>query len=121
MLENGNISNNNVHHTIILKIPWTLYQPRVNLELLNLSKKNTPPAVFIQKLNEIKNDHSYCTPIYTDGSKRNDTAGFGTIIDNSSFKQRLPSNASIFTAEITASKQIKEKVGVIRENVNPLD
>ena len=59
-------------------------------------------AVFIQKFNEIKNEQSYCTPIYTDGSKDNDRVGYGTIIDNSSFKQRLPSNASIFTAEVTA-------------------
>ena len=103
VLENSGFSNNNVHQTIIPKIPpWTLYRPRVNLELSNLSKRDTPSLVFIQKFNEIKNDHSYCTPIYTDGSKDNDRVGCGTVIHNSSFKQRLPSNASIFTAEVTA-------------------
>ena len=35
-------------------------------------------------------------------SKDNDRVGCYAIIDNSSFKQRLPSNASIFTAEVTA-------------------
>ena len=103
VLENSGFSNNNVHQTIIPEIPpWTLYRPRVNLELSNLSKRDTPSLVFIQKFNEIKNDHSYCTPIYTDGSKDNDRVGCGTVIQNSSFKQRLPSNASIFTAEVTA-------------------
>ena len=103
VLENSDFSNDNIHQTIISEIPpWTLHRPRVNLELSSLSKKDTPSPVFIQKFNEIKNEHSYCTPIYTDGSKDNDRVGCGTIIDNSYFKQRLPSNASIFTAEVTA-------------------
>ena len=103
VFENSDISNDNVHQIIISEIPpWTLHRPRVNLELSSLSRKDTPSPVFIQKFNEIKNEHSYCTPIYTDGSKDNDRVGCGTIIDNSSFKQRLPSNASIFTAEVTA-------------------
>ena len=42
------------------------------------------------------------TPIYTDGSKDNDRVGCGLIINNLAIKQRLPSNASIFTAEVTA-------------------
>ena len=100
-MENSGISNNNVHQTIIPEIPpWNLHGPRVNLELSSFSKKDTP-SVFIQKFNEIKNDHSYCTPVYTDGSKGNGRVGCGTIIDKSAFKQRLPSNASIFTAEVT--------------------
>ena len=103
VLENSGISNDNVHQTIISEIPpWNLHRPRVNLELSSLSKKDTPSPIFIQNFNEIKNVHSYCTPIYTDGLKDNDRVGCGTSIDNSSFKQRLPSNASIFTAEATA-------------------
>ena len=103
VLENSGIFNDNVHQTIILEIPpLTLHRPRVNLELSSLSKNDTLSPVFIQKFNEIKNDHSYCTPIYIDGSKDNDRVECGTIIDNSAFKQRLPNNASIFTAEVTA-------------------
>ena len=76
VLENSGISNNNVHQIIIPEIPpWNLHRPRVNLELSSLSKKDTPSPVFIQKFNEIKNDHSYCTPVYTDGSKDNDRVG----------------------------------------------
>ena len=40
--------------------------------------------------------------MYTDGSKNNDRDRCGLIINNASIKQRLPSNASIFTAEVTA-------------------
>ena len=103
LLDNSNISNDNVHETVIYEVPpWTLHQPRVILDLSNLSKKDTPSPVFIQRYNEIKNEHSFCTPICTDGSKDGDRVGCGTIINNSSFKQRLPSNASIFTGEVTA-------------------
>ena len=80
LLDDSNIENNNVHETIISEVsPWTLHHPKVNLDLSDLSKKDTPAPLFIKKLNEIKDDHSYCTQVYTDGS--------------------LPSNASIFTAE----------------------
>ena len=67
-----------------------------------LAKKDTPSHVYIQKFNEIKDQYSYCVPIYNDGSKDNDRVGCGLIINNLSIKQRLPSNASIFTAEVTA-------------------
>ena len=40
--------------------------------------------------------------MYTDGSKNNDRDRCGLIINNASIKQGLPSNASIFTAEVTA-------------------
>ena len=55
----------------------------------------------IQKFNEIKDEHSYFTPIYTDGSKDN-RVGCSAIVNNINIKQRFPSNASIFTAEVTA-------------------
>ena len=67
-----------------------------------MAKKDTPSHVYIQKFNEINDQYSYCIPIYTDGSKDNDRVGCGLIINNLSIKQRLPSNASIFTAEVTA-------------------
>ena len=103
VLENSIILNENVHETVIPEVPpWTLHQPRVNLDLSNLCKKDTSSLVFIQKYNEIKDEHSNCTPIYTDGSKDNDRVGCAAIINNISIIQRLPSNASIFTAEIKA-------------------
>ena len=79
-----------------------MHHPKVCLDLSVLAKKDTPSHVYIQKFNEIKDQYSYCIPIYTDGSKDNDRVGCGLIINNLSIKQRLPSNVSIFTAEVTA-------------------
>ena len=93
----------NVHATVIPQVPpWTMHHPKVCLDLSVLAKKDTPSHVYIQKFNEIKDQYSYCIPIYTDGSKDNDRVGCGLIINNLSIKQRLPSNASFFTAEVTA-------------------
>ena len=64
-------------------------------------------------INEIKDEHSFCVPVYTDGSKDNDRVGCAAIINNISIKQRLPSNASIFTAEI---KAIDLALSAITEN-----
>ena len=47
-------------------------------------------------------EYSYYTAIYADGSKDNDRVGYGLVINNLSINQRLPSNASILTAEVTA-------------------
>ena len=103
ILDVSNILNDNVHATVIPQVPpWTMHHPKVCLDLSVLAKKDTPSHVYIQKFNEIKDQYSYCIPIYTDGSKDNDNVGCGLIINNLSIKQRLPSNASIFTAEVTA-------------------
>ena len=102
VLEDSDIENNNVHETIISEVPpWILHNPKVLLDLSDLSK-DTPSPVFIQKFNEIKDEHSNFTPIYTDGSKDNDRVGCSAIVNNINIKQRLASNASIFTAEVTA-------------------
>ena len=103
ILDVSNILNDNVHATVIPQVPlWTMHHPKVCLDLSVLAKKDTPSHVYIQKFNEIKDQYSYCIPIYTDGSKDNDRVGCGLIINNLSIKQRLPNNASIFTAEVTA-------------------
>ena len=103
ILDVSNILNDNVHATVIPQVPpWTMHHPKVCLDLSVLAKKDTPSHVYIQKFNEIKDQYFYCIPIYTDGSKDNDRVGCGLIINNLSIKQRLPSNASIFTAEVTA-------------------
>ena len=57
---------------------------------------------YVKKFNEIKDEYSYCTLIYTDGSKDNDRVGCGLIINNLSIKQSLTRNGSSFTAEVTA-------------------
>ena len=70
-----------------------MHHPKVCLDLSVLAKKDTPSHVYIQKFNIIKDDY-YCIAIYTDG--------YGLVINTLSIQQRLPSNASIFTPEVTA-------------------
>ena len=103
LLDASNILSDNVHATVIPQVPpWTMHHPKVCLDLSVLAKKDTPSHVYIQKFNEIKDGYSYCTAIYTYGSKDGDRVGCGLVINNLSTKQRLPRNASIFTAEVTA-------------------
>ena len=98
-MDASNILTENVHATVIPEVPpWTMYHPNVILDLSVLAKKDTQSHVYIQKFNEIKDEYSYYTAIYTDGSKDNDRVGCGLTINNLSTKQRLPRNASIFTA-----------------------
>ena len=51
--------------------PMGGHHPKVCLDLSDLAKTDTTSHVFIQIFNEIKDEHSYCTPIYPDGSKDN--------------------------------------------------
>ena len=54
-----------------------------------MAKKDTPSHVYIQKFSEIKDEYSYYTAIYTDGSKDNDRVGCGLIINNLSIDLAL--------------------------------
>ena len=66
ILDVSNILNDNVHATVIPQVPpWTMHHPKVCLDLSVLAKKDTPSHVYIQKFNEIKDQYSYCIPIYT--------------------------------------------------------
>ena len=96
--DDSNLLNENILETVTPEVP-----PWVNLDLSHLSKKDTPSLVFMHKYNEVKDEHSYCISIDTNRSKDNDRVGCAAIINNISIKQRLPSNASIFTAEIKAA------------------
>ena len=90
ILDVSNILNDNVHATVIPQVPpWTMHHPKVCLDLSVLAKKDTPSHVYIQKFNEIKDQYSYCIPIYTDGSKDNDRVGCGLIIINKSTNRQI--------------------------------
>ena len=87
VLDVSNILNDNVDATVIPEVPpWTIHHRKVCLDISVLAKKDTPSQVYIQKFNEIKDQYSYCTPIYTDGSKNNDRVGGGLVINNLSIR-----------------------------------
>ena len=86
-----------------LKIPpWTLIQPNVILNLSNISKKETQPAVFLEKYNRIKENITNYTHIYIDGSKDGHRVGGAAIFNDTHLKKRLPDNAPNFTTELKA-------------------
>ena len=103
ILETSDFKNDNIHPSIIPEFPpWTLHKPKVILDLSELSKKDTQPEYFLERFSIIKDEYSYFIPIYTDGSKENDRVGCAAVINDITIKERLPSNASIFTAELKA-------------------
>ena len=55
----SNILNDNVHDTVIPEVSHlTLHHPQFYLDLSVLPKKDTPSHVFIQRFNEINDEHS---------------------------------------------------------------
>ena len=91
----------------IPKIPnWELNDTKVDLSLTNLLKQTTPESTYIKEFNKLTNtkytDH---IQIYTDGSKSDNSVGSASvpmIFDLDEESKRLPTDASIFTAEAVA-------------------
>ena len=81
LLQNSNINTGNIHESTLPEIPpWTLIQPNVILNLTDISKKETQPAVFMEKYNTIKENFTNYTHIYTDGSKDGNRVGCAAIL-----------------------------------------
>ena len=116
ILEESEIPIDNIHESIISENPpWTLKQPKVILDLTNTPKTNTQPAIFLEKFEDIKNNYNDFTHIYTDGSKDNDKTGCAAVLDDTISKQRIPNDASIFSAEI---KGIDIALDLVAESLN---
>lgn len=87
--------------------PWTTTF-NVNLTLTEFKKANTMPYIFINMLKNILQEHTNSDYIYTDASKTNNGVGLAIIINDQIISYKLPSQASIFTAErMTIYKAIK--------------
>ena len=83
--------------------PWTLPLPKLCAGIHGgpYSKASTPPALLRQCfLDHVRGFHSHHTPIYTDGSKTDDSVGFAVVFPNLVHHGKLPQNASIFSAEL---------------------
>ena len=62
LLQNSNINTDNIHESTLPEIPpWTHIQPNVILNLTDISKKETQPAVFMEKYNTIKENFTNYT------------------------------------------------------------
>ena len=103
ILEEADISLTNIHDTVQLSSsPWLLKQPVVILDLSKLTKKNTHPLIYHEKLHNIQEKYPNYSHIYTDGSKDSNRTGCGVAFNNKTMKKCLPKEASIFTAEASA-------------------
>ena len=79
LLDASNILTDNMLPSYLKFLPGLCIIQKF-VEISVLAKKDTPSHVYIQKFNEIKDEYSYYTAIYTDGSK--DRVGCRLIINN---------------------------------------
>ena len=90
-----------VYH-LPLNPPWTLYLPTVNFKLHTGKKTSIDPDTFKLQFLDLLNTYPDYTCIYTDGSKEGDRVSSAAVSGQSVMKCRLPSSASIFSAELQA-------------------
>lgn len=82
---------------------WLLKPCSFLYTLKDLGKKSdTPPHLFVNKYNEIRNDLKDFTAIFTDGSKCGPAVAAAALSAPSALCIRLPDNSSIFSAETQA-------------------
>ncbi|XP_076329360.1 uncharacterized protein LOC143235273 [Tachypleus tridentatus] len=81
--------------------PWLITAPKCDLSFSHLKKADTPDWKYRLLFNEyLSNNHS--VPIYTDGSKSGNSVGSAMVCYGSVVVCRIPSTASVFTAELYA-------------------
>ncbi len=84
--------------------PWKLIKPEIDLSLRSFKKSSTDPLIYQDKFWELREKYPQHIPIYTDGSKDQDKVGAAATCCGLNKQKRLPSNASIYTAELHALK-----------------
>ena len=82
--------------------PWEIQTPTVLLDLTTIKKSWNVEHEFLEKYNAIKEQYTDYSFIYTDGSKDGNNVSCATVTRDETYRIRLPDDASIFTAEITA-------------------
>ena len=93
----------NIHKSILPQTPrWTIKNPKVILQLNELSKTKTYPSTYQEKLNNILQQNPNYLYIFTDGSKDNNKTACTAVLNKIIHKKALPIESSIFTAEACA-------------------
>lgn len=82
--------------------PWELPKPKMIFDLREHNKNKTNPLLIQQHYAEIKANYSDFSTVYTDGSKDGDRVASAAVFRDRAATLRLPSDASIFTAEAEA-------------------
>ena len=102
-LEAAALDLQNVAKTQISEIPpWQIFKPEVHLHLTKHKKSDTDPSIFHSEFLEFKSQFPGYFCFYTDGSKDGDRVSSAAICKQYQKSERLPNQASIYTAEINA-------------------
>ena len=116
-LEELEFTKNSTANFSLPNIPfWEILTPEINLTLTKFRKETTPPETFKKEYRKLVKNYPTHETIFTDGSKSNTAVGLAAVhISRSTEKSlslRLPSDASISTAEtgaISKSLEIANK------------
>ena len=90
-------------YTVMKTPPWKLIVPTVCFDLCKYKKSDTDPTLYGLHYFELLESFTDYTHIFTDGSKDGDKTAAAFICQSFEFSNRLPDNASIFTAELEAT------------------
>lgn len=91
-----------IHSTNLGAPPWLFMHLKVNTELSRFDKESTPTSILRRHATHLINMNSESDLYYTDGSKKDDCAGYAIVTPNDVIKQRLQDNTDIYFAELTA-------------------
>ena len=91
-----------IKHDHLHNEPWNLHSPQICINEPGIKKKDAPSSVLFQIFSEHQETHQTTTKLYTDGSKSLSGVGYGVVLPSYSIRGLLPSNASVFSAELTA-------------------
>jgi len=102
-LENLNVNLNILNQIQFNSIsPWKLKKPNINLDLANQRKGVTHPNVYRQQYLDIRNQFPFHVPIFTDGSKVENSVTAAMVTGHQCYGIRIPKQCSIFSAEAHA-------------------
>ena len=112
-----NITLENIAQIRLTDIPpWEFVTPNINYDLRIGKKADTNPFDFLGKFHGIQlqyPDHQF---IYTDGSKDGHRVGSATVTKGKTYKQRIPNESSVFTAELKALIQALQYIQKSKHN-----
>ena len=80
--------------------PWC--RPEIKSCSININKQSSNPRELKQRFLEHMLEHDHQTNIFTDGSKSDNGVGCAALIGEEVLKKKLPSNCTIFSAELQA-------------------
>ena len=98
--QNPKIPLNNIHRSTLPQTPpWIIENPKVILELNELSKTKTHPSTYQEKFHNIFQHHPDHLYVFTDGSNDNNKTASVAVLNKTILKKSLPTESSIFSAE----------------------